>query len=86
MLAHLEERDRKAALLLPTYRSGQRSIAIRDGTFGRHFARVTRISIAAKNRARYVEMFLDRYHAEKHLIQEARPQTRVPLTRKHGGD
>jgi hypothetical protein len=42
--------------------------------------------IALEKRARYVEAFLDRYDTEEQLIQKTAPQTRIPITRKHGHD
>ena len=57
-----------------------------NGIFGARFGRVTRVSVAPENWARYVKTFLDRYDTEEQLVQKAGPQTRVPLTRKHGDD
>jgi hypothetical protein len=48
--------------------------------------RVTGISVASKNAARYVKPLLDRYDTEEQLVQKAGPQARVPLTSKHSGD
>src|SRR6266436_8957711 len=85
--AHWLERDQQAVLLsLAAYGSRQRSSAMRNGIFGARFGRVTRVSVAPENGARYVKTFLDRYHTEKQLVQKAGPQTCVPLTRKHGDD
>jgi hypothetical protein len=48
--------------------------------------RVTGLSVTSESAVRYLEMFLNGYHTEEQLVQEARPQTGVPLTRKHSGD
>jgi len=59
---------------------------MRDGIFGARLDRVTGISVAPKNRGRYVEAFLNRYHCEEQLIQKAGPQARVPPARKDRDD
>ena len=77
--------DQQAALLpLAAYGRSQRSSAVHNRIFRPRFDRVTRLSVAPESAPSYLKTFLNRYHAEKHLIQKAGPQARVPLTRKHG--
>jgi hypothetical protein len=79
--------DQQAALLpFAAYGGRQRSGVVHNRIFGPRFGRITRVSVAPESRPSNLKTFLDRYHGEKHLIQKAGPQARVPLTRKHGGN
>jgi hypothetical protein len=77
-------RPASCVVALAAYGRRQRSSAVHNRIFGSRFGRVTRVSVAPESRPSYLKTFLDRYHAEKHLIQKASPQARVPLARKHG--